>query len=45
MNALARRKVVLTVIATLAIDHERGPLASFIFDLQDRSMRIDDAER
>jgi hypothetical protein len=45
MNALARRKVVLTVIATLAIDHERGPLASFIFDLQDRLMRVDDAER
>jgi hypothetical protein len=44
MNALARRKVVLTVIATLAIDHERGPPAPFIFDLQDRSMRIDDAE-
>jgi hypothetical protein len=45
MNALARRKVVLTLIATLAIDHERGPLASFVFDLQNRSMRVDHAGR
>jgi hypothetical protein len=41
----ARWKVVLTLIATFAIDHERRSLASLIFDLQNRSMRVDDAGR
>jgi hypothetical protein len=41
MDALARRKVVLTLIATFAIAHEERRLASSTFDLQNRSMRAD----
>jgi hypothetical protein len=45
MKALARWKVVLTLIATFAVDHEKRRLASSIFDLQNRSMRVDDVRR
>jgi hypothetical protein len=45
MNVLTRWKIVLPLIATFAIDHEKRRLASSIFDLQGRSMRVDDAER
>jgi len=45
MNALARWKIVLAPIATFAIRQKSRRLASFIFALQNRSMRVDGAGR